>query len=55
MLRSHKRLRNRLLQFFYKPNKRKSRFVSDSAWEFLDELDKKVEEKITPFLASLFD
>jgi hypothetical protein len=54
MLRSRIRLRNRLLQFFYKPYKGKTRFISAEALSFLDDLDKKLEEKITPLLDSLF-
>ncbi|MCL2204676.1 MAG: hypothetical protein FWB88_12140 [Defluviitaleaceae bacterium] len=49
------RLRNRLLQMLYKPRKGESRYVSTEARSFLDDLDKKINEKITPLLASLFE
>jgi hypothetical protein len=56
MLRYRIRLRNRLLQLFYKPNRRpgKPRYISADALSFFDELDKKLEEKITPLLNDLF-
>ena len=42
------RLRNRLLQYFYRPNKAKPRHISADAWSFFDELDKKLEEMLAP-------
>jgi len=42
------RLRNRLLQFFYKPGaKKKPRFISAAAVDFMDELEKTLEEKFS--------
>ena len=49
------RLRNRVLQAFYKPRKRKSHFISEDAYDFLEELETRIEEHVTPLLASLFD
>ena len=54
MLTNRIRLRNRLLQFFYKPRKSKPRFVSADALSFLEELEEQLEEKIAPLLADLF-
>ncbi|MCL2603759.1 MAG: hypothetical protein FWD90_04710 [Defluviitaleaceae bacterium] len=54
MLRYKIRIRNRLLQFLYKPVKSKPRFISAECLSFLDDLDKRVEEKVTPLLESLF-
>jgi hypothetical protein len=55
LLRAKIRLRNRLLQLLYKPAKGKTRFISAEASSFLDDLNKRLEEKITPLLAGLFD
>lgn len=48
------RLRNRLLQFFYKPIKAKPRYISAEAMSFLDDLDKALEEKCAPLFADFF-
>jgi len=49
------RLRNRVAQWLYKPVLPKPNYLSEDAVSFLDELDKAVEEKITPLLADLFN
>ncbi|MCL2189565.1 MAG: hypothetical protein FWC16_10780 [Defluviitaleaceae bacterium] len=49
------RLRNRLLQMMYRPKIRRARFISAEAYSFLDELDKRIEEKVTPLLRDLFE
>jgi hypothetical protein len=48
------RIRNRLLQLLYRPKAARSRYISAEALSLFDEWDKKIEEKITPLLASLF-
>jgi hypothetical protein len=54
MLRYRIRIRNRLLQLLYRPATGKPRFISAEALAFLDDLDKRLEEKVTPLLESLF-
>ena len=50
------RLRNRLLQFFYKPHtKAKPRYISAAADSFLDELDKTLEERFGSLFDEFFD
>jgi len=49
------RLRNRLLQFFYKPTKAKPRFVSADATSFFDKLEAKLEEKLAPIWDDLMN
>jgi len=48
------RIRNRILQKFYKPKRAKSRFISSQAIAALEELDRRIEEEITPLLSELF-
>jgi len=48
------RIRNRLLQKFYKPRRVKSRFITSQAMEALNEIDRRLEEEITPLLAEIF-
>ena len=49
------RLRNRVAQWLYKPIVPRPSYLSEEALSFLDELDKAVEDKITPLLEDLFD
>ena len=48
------RLRNRLLQRFYRPRKGQGKFLPFSVLEAFDEIDKRIEEDITPLLTELF-
>jgi len=48
------RLRNRLLQFFYKPTKAKPRLVSADATSFFDELEAKLEARLAPIWDDIF-
>jgi len=54
MLYNHKRLKNRILQAMYRPKVSRSRLLSGDALSFIDELDRRIEEKITPLLSELF-
>ncbi|MCL2378701.1 MAG: hypothetical protein FWC77_06220 [Defluviitaleaceae bacterium] len=47
------RIRNRILQKLYKPM-RKNRFITGRALSALDEIDRRIEETITPLLSELF-
>jgi len=49
------RIRNRLLQLFYRPRVGRTRLLSASAREALDAIDRRIEETITPLLSELFD
>ena len=46
------RIKNRLLQAMYRP--RVTSIIPSYTWLALDEIDKRIEEKITPLLAELF-
>jgi len=48
------RLRNRLLQLFYKPTKAKPRYTSAEATSFFDDLEAKLEERLAPIWDDLF-
>ena len=48
------RIRNRILQKFYRPGRSKSRFISAQAIAALEELDRRIEEEITPLLSEIF-
>jgi len=48
------RLRNRLLQLFYKPTKAKPRYISADATSFFDDLEAKLEAKLAPILDDIF-
>lgn len=48
------RIRNRLLQAFYRPKGAKSQMFSRQTLSVLDEIDKKIEETITPIFKDLF-
>jgi len=49
------RIRNRILQKLYKPRRGKSRFIPAQAMEALEEIDRRIEETITPLLSDLFE
>jgi len=53
MLRYRIRIKNRLLQAMYRP--RAKRILPTDALRALDEIDKRIDEKITPLLSELFD
>ena len=48
------RIRNRILQKLYRPRRGKSRFLTAEALSALDEIDRRIEEEITPLLSGLF-
>jgi len=48
------RIRNRILQKLYRPRRGKCRFISTQAIEALDEIDRCIEEEITPLLSEFF-
>ena len=50
---SLKRIQNRILQAMYRPKVSRTSFISGDTLTFLDELDKHIDEKITPLLAEL--
>jgi len=55
MYRYHIRIRNRILQKLYRPRRKQSfSFISDQALSALDEIDRRIEEQITPLLSELF-
>jgi hypothetical protein len=51
----HIRLRNRILQAFYRPKRRNGLFLlSTQTLSVFDELEEKIEKNITPLLSELF-
>jgi len=48
------RIRNRLLQAFYRPRRSRGGIFSASAFDALDEIDKSIEKSITPLLSEFF-
>ena len=48
------RIRNRILQILYRPRRVRSRFISANAMSALEEIDRCIEEDITPLLSELF-
>jgi len=50
-----RRTRNRILQAFYRPTKYKKGLLPKNILSALDEIDKGIEETITPLLNDLFD
>jgi len=48
------RIRNKLLQMLYKPKRSKGIFITNKAMSALDEIDRHIEEKVTPLLSELF-
>ena len=53
MLYNSKRIKNRILQLMYRPRASRSYLPADTL-SFLDELERGLEEKITPLLSDLF-
>ncbi|MCL2198192.1 MAG: hypothetical protein FWB80_04635 [Defluviitaleaceae bacterium] len=49
------RIRNKILQALYRPRATKSAVFSSQSLSIFDELDKAIEEKITPLLSEFFD
>ncbi|MCL1862700.1 MAG: hypothetical protein FWF78_03940 [Defluviitaleaceae bacterium] len=49
------RLRNKILQVLYRPRIVKSSVFSSQSLSIFDELDKAIEEKITPIFSELFE
>ena len=47
------RIRNRILQKLYRPRHKKSRFLTSEVIAALDEIDRRIEEEITPLLSGL--
>ena len=47
------RIRNRILQKFYRPRRGKS-LISAQAIAALEEIDRRIEEDITPLLSEIF-
>jgi len=54
MLYYRKRIQNRILQAMYRPRTTHNRFLSGETLTFFDEIDRELEENITPLLAELF-
>jgi len=48
-----KRIQHRILQALYRPKASRNHFLSSDVLSFLDEIDKEIDEKITPLLAEL--
>ena len=48
------RIRNRILQRLYRPRRGKSRFFTAQVIAALEEIDRRIEEEITPLLSELF-
>jgi len=48
------RIRNRILQKLYKPRRTRSRFITTQAISALEEIERRIEEQITPLLSDLF-
>jgi len=49
------RIKNKILQKLYRPRRGKTPFLTTQAIEALDEIDRRIEEKITPLLSALFE
>ena len=48
------RIRNRILQKLYRPRRGRRRFITAQAISALEEIDRRIEEEITPLLSGLF-
>ena len=48
------RIRNRILQKLYRPRRSRGRFLTARTLAALDEIDRRIEEEITPLLSGLF-
>jgi len=49
------RIRNRILQKLYRPRRSKNRFITAQAIAALEEIDRRIEENITPLLSEIFE
>ncbi|MCL2571905.1 MAG: hypothetical protein FWE11_05835 [Defluviitaleaceae bacterium] len=49
------RIKNKILQKLYRPRRTKIPFFTIQAMEALEEIDRRIEEKITPLLSELFE
>jgi hypothetical protein len=49
------RIRNRILQLFYRPRPAGNPFFPSGTLSAFDAIEKAIEEKITPLLSGLFD
>ena len=54
MYRHSIRIRNRILQMLYRPRRGRSRFITAQAISALEEIDRRIDEEITPLLSGLF-
>ena len=54
MLHNWTRTRNRILQALYRPRISRGRFFSVQALATLDEIDRSIEDTITPLLSEFF-
>jgi len=48
------RIKNRILQKLYRPRRRNTRFLTTEVLQALDEIDRRIEEVITPFMDDIF-
>jgi len=48
------RIRNRILQQFYRPRRGRGRFFTSQTLSALDEIERRIEEEITPLLSGIF-
>jgi len=48
------RIQNRILQKLYRPRRGKGRLFTSHTWSALDEIERRIEEEITPLLSGLF-
>ena|GEM_PF-635472 len=57
MIFNHARLRNKILQIFYRPGGSQGGIFAfpEKTLSVFDELDARIEEKITPLLSDLFE
>ena len=54
MYRQRIRIKNRILQMLYRPKRGQSRFFTAHTIAALEEIDRRIEEEITPLLSGLF-
>jgi len=48
------RIRNRILQKLYRPRRGQGRFFTSQILASIDEIERRIEEEITPLLSELF-
>lgn len=54
MLYNTKRIKNRILQALYRPKSAQYNFLPPEALTFIGELDRRIDEEITPLLNEIF-